>query len=182
MSLEFPNSLPPPPATPTPRWYEFIDTGLLILKRKPLLFLHVYHHSATMVLTYTQIVGTTSVQWVPILLNLFVHTIMYYYYALSTLGIRVWWKKMVTVVQIIQFVLDLVACYYCTILHFTWTYTPWRYSNCFGSPAAAVFGCALLTSYLVLFLIFYRNTYKAKGAKAAAAVAVNGSKEAKKDE
>jgi fatty acid elongase 3 len=39
--------------------------------------------------------------------------------------------------------------------------------NCAGSETAAVFGCALLTTYLGLFINFYLQTYKKKDASKA---------------
>ena len=45
--------------------------------------------------------------------------------------------------------------------------------DCAGSETAASFGCALLTSYLLLFINFYVQTYK-KGSKAKLASKVNG--------
>lgn len=90
------------------KYYELIDTVFLVLKKKNLEFLHVYHHALTAVLCFSQIVGRTTVQWVPITLNLFVHVVMYYYYAMTAAGYQIWWKKYLTSLQITQFVLGML--------------------------------------------------------------------------
>jgi len=152
------------------KYLELLDTVFLAFKKKPLAFLHVFHHSATALLCYSQLGGKTSISWTVITLNLSVHVLMYYYYYATAGGKRIWWKKYLTSMQIVQFVIDLFVVYFGTWQHFTYRYKPQmpHVGDCAGSETAALFGCGLLTSYLGLFINFYIQTYKkpAKGSKA----------------
>ncbi|KAH7911209.1 GNS1/SUR4 membrane protein [Hygrophoropsis aurantiaca] len=160
------------------KYVELLDTVFLAFKKKPLAFLHVFHHSATALLCYSQLNGKTSVSWVVISLNLSVHVIMYYYYYATAGGAKIWWKKYLTTIQIIQFVIDLFVVYFGTYQHYAATYFPHlpHIANCAGTETAALFGCGLLSSYLVLFINFYIQTYKkpVRGKKATANGAANG--------
>jgi len=151
------------------KYYEFVDTVFLVLHRKPLDFLHVFHHAMTMLLCYTQLRGVTIVQWVPITINLLVHVIMYYYYARTALGARIWWKKYLTSLQIAQFLIDIVFCWSCTYQRYAYAYFP-EYNifgnvDCSGYLGSAWFGSLLLSSYLLfLFVQFFSKTYSGEKA------------------
>jgi len=149
------------------KYWEFADTLFLVVKKKPLAFLHVFHHSATMLLCYTQLNGGTSVSWVPISINLTVHVLMYYYYLMASAGYKIWWKKYLTTLQISQFVIDLFIVYFASYSYFSTEYFPNAptMGTCAGTEAAAVTGCFLLTSYLFLFIAFYQRTYRSAGKK-----------------
>ena len=84
-----------------------IDTYILALKKKPLTFLQMYHHTIIVVLCWSWLYAGWSLHWcgsakarpaadarrIGLLANTVVHVFMYYYFALSALGINVWWKK-----------------------------------------------------------------------------------------
>jgi len=144
------------------KYWELLDTVFLVLKKKNLEFLHYYHHTMTLALCYVQLEGKTAVSWVPITLNLTVHVVMYYYYFLASCGVRVWWKRHLTTMQIVQFVLDLGFVYYCTYTYTASTYYPWlpNHGSCTGTEMAALFGCVSLSSYLLLFIQFFIETYQ----------------------
>jgi fatty acid elongase 3 len=93
---------------------------------------------------------------------------MYWYYFQSARGIKIWWKQYITVMQIAQFVIDLGFVYFASWDYFTSTYAPWlpHVGTCAGEEFAALSGCAILSSYLVLFISFYAVTYKKGGNRA----------------
>lgn len=145
------------------KFYELGDTVIMVLKKRPLNFLHVYHHCIVIPLFYVYMSTGMVLQWILVVANSSVHVAMYYYYAMSAIGQKVWWKKYITQAQIIQFIIDLTA---------TWPY-PFLYfsaSGCSGSMRGWLFGQAVGASFFKLFCDFYFRSYtKSKGFKAQAA-------------
>jgi len=147
------------------KYYEFIDSLFLVLKKKPLTFLHVFHHAATALLCYTQLEGRVPIEWTIISLNLLVHVMTYYYYSITiaTDSVKIWWKKYLTAIQISQFVIDLSIVHWALFQEYIFrlfgeSFRPM--GGCAGTETAAWLGWGLLSSYLFLYIRFYRRTYK----------------------
>lgn len=135
------------------KYYEFVDTVIMVLTKRRLNFLHVYHHCIVLPLFYVYMSTDMVLQWIIVVANCLVHVAMYYYYAMSSVGVRVWWKKYITMAQIIQFIIDLTS---------TWPY-PFLYfsaSGCSGSMRAWIFGQAVGFSFFKLFTDFYTKSYR----------------------
>ena len=90
--------------------------------------------------------------------NTFVHVLMYAYFAAALLKIRVPWKQALTSLQIIQFCVSFMFLIPYALEHRA---TP---GGCRGGIALGVSGFCN-GSFLILFLDFYRKTYKQKLAK-----------------
>ena len=143
------------------KFVTLIDTVLLVLKRKRLIFLHLYHHAFTPILCFTQLRGHTAVQWVPITINLALHILVYWYYYLTSCNVKITWKQWVTRLQIIQFLIILGFVFFST-----WSYFRCPSGNrCYGTKEAYIYGNLILTSYMVLFIFFYRRLYKKQAIK-----------------
>lgn len=140
------------------KYYELLDTFQLILRKKPFKFLHAYHHWATLILCYVCLEVQMPVQWIAQWLNAAVHVPMYYYYLLTVLGVKnIWWKKYITMMQIVQFVL--VDGFH--LFSFFWHYY-WNGGCSSFDTWGNQFGFAIINSYLLLFVDFYIQTYKRK--------------------
>lgn len=91
---------------------ELIDTVFFVLRKKQgqITFLHIVHHSF---MPWTWWWGVTyapgGMGSFHAMVNSSVHVVMYFYYGLAAAGPRfqkfLWWKKYMTAIQLIQFVL-----------------------------------------------------------------------------
>jgi elongation of very long chain fatty acids protein 4 len=88
---------------------DFCDTIFIVLRRKwkQLIFLHLYHHTSIFLIYWLNInAGYDGDIYYTIILNSFIHLVMYSYYEATTFNITVpkFLKKIVTNLQRIQFV------------------------------------------------------------------------------
>ncbi|XP_024902200.1 elongation of very long chain fatty acids protein 1 isoform X2 [Pteropus alecto] len=152
------------------KFIELMDTVIFILRKKDgqVTFLHVFHHS---VLPWSWWWGVNiapgGMGSFHAMINSSVHVIMYLYYGLSAVGPvaqpYLWWKKHMTAIQLIQFVLVslhisqyyfMPSCnyQYPVIIHLIWMYG---------------------TIFFVLFSNFWYHSYT-KGKRLPRAVQQNG--------
>lgn len=133
---------------------EFGDTILLVLRKRPVIFLHWYHHVTVLMFTWVACSEASSVGRTFMLMNFVVHSIMYTYYALQSIGIRS--PKLIsisiTTLQILQMLGGISA-----ILYARKQLQDKR--ECFPGKLTVPFGLVIYGSYLVLFCNFFIQTY-----------------------
>ena len=139
------------------KYIEFVDTLFKVLKRKPLDFLHVYHHAVVALMCFNWMNHSQSLQTMGLMFNALVHVIMYFYFALTVYMPPPWWKRYITTFQIIQFQSSFVLALPFFYLQFKDTYLDGG-PGCQGA-AAVYFNAAFNLSLLALFIAFSRKTY-----------------------
>ncbi|KAF3425750.1 hypothetical protein E2986_12349 [Frieseomelitta varia] len=139
----------------TMKLIEFGDTVFIVLRKQPLIFLHWYHHITVLLYAWFSYVETTgSGIWFS-LINTFIHSIMYSYYALKAMRFRV--PKSISIIlttlQIIQMFWGIVittsAYYYIYIAQI----------QCNITPTNLIFSMLMYCSYLILFVNFFKQSY-----------------------
>ncbi|KAF2070079.1 hypothetical protein CYY_008605 [Polysphondylium violaceum] len=136
------------------KFYELLDTVIIVLKKKPLIFLHVYHHCVVVWLCWFFLYSGWSLQLLVVFLNTFVHVFMYYFYFQCARGKTVWWKKYITMIQIIQFVCLGIA----GVLHIGAINT----IGCQTDYLAFASAYSINFSFLFLFSQFFVKSYSTK--------------------
>jgi len=95
--------------------WDFWDTIFIVIGKKwrQLSFLHVYHHTTIFLFYWLNINAQYDGDvYLTVLLNGFIHTVMYTYYFISMhtkvpetgKSLNIWWKSSLTLFQLIQFV------------------------------------------------------------------------------
>lgn len=150
------------------KFYEVVDTAILLLKGTKVKPLQVYHHSGAIAAMYAGVRFQSTPILFFVLFNSFIHALMYCYYATSVLK----WpfprflKQSLTTLQISQFVLG-------TILapSYIWISLPKldlpgfvrESGRCMEANSVQAFAVFLNIAYLIplcgLFVRFYKQSY-----------------------
>ncbi|XP_046663130.1 elongation of very long chain fatty acids protein 4-like [Homalodisca vitripennis] len=133
---------------------DLLDTCIMVLRKKQshVTYLHLYHHVAMVFFTWVSMRYIKAQQATPpIILNNFVHIVMYSYYFLACFGPQVqkflWWKRYLTKLQLAQFglVIAYLAYLYC--------------NSCDVSQAFNIIWITNVSVIAVFFINFYVQTY-----------------------
>lgn len=138
---------------------ELGDTIFIVLRKQPLSFLHVYHHSTVLVTTwYGYAQEAAPAAWF-IFLNFLVHSFMYSYYCLKCLRIRVprAVSMSITVAQMTQMILAGTVVFVAHRIRVSG-------SPCLISPDIFRLSFFFYITYLILFANFFRSAYLKKQA------------------
>jgi len=139
---------------------ELGDTVFLALRKKPIIFLHWYHHITVALYCWFSLMNQNSCGLLFGFMNSWVHTFMYWYYFRTALGARIWWGRHLTLVQIMQMAVGM-------ILSANWGFFKYGLGRECSSlnPTASVWASAIMYgSYLILFINFYFAKTKTKDA------------------
>lgn len=130
---------------------EYGDTIFLVLRKKPVIFLHWYHHLVTMAYCWYMCRYSHEFHcagWWFGFFNLSVHAIMYGYYGLAALGFKPRWSQLLTLTQILQMAFGIY------VLYLTTTCDGWE-----RDIRGFTFGALMYLSYFILFIQIFVQKY-----------------------
>nr|XP_027205431.1 elongation of fatty acids protein 1-like [Dermatophagoides pteronyssinus] len=157
------------------KYLELFDTAFIVLRKKPLSFLHWYHHATVLVFTWLAYVRAMPAGVFFVSMNYFVHSCMYFYYYLASCGRKPQWGMILTIFQITQMICGCVIV--ATYAMYMAQSEALALSNldrvvdvtaenlCAKSAVTMATGAIIYGSYLYLFTQFFINRYLSKRKK-----------------
>merc|ERR1712137_822387 len=143
------------------KFLELIDTFFLVIRGKPVPFLHWYHHTTVLLYTWYSMVSGHSAGWIFGLINGSVHVFMYFYYFYAGFtDTRPSWGRYITQLQLTQMVVGIA-------ITISWDYYFFAGYECPARwPYVGILGGAVMySSYFILFLQFYFKRHGGKRQK-----------------
>lgn len=137
------------------KFFVFIDTIFVVTRKSQLEFIHWYHHIITCLYCWhSSYIATSSGKFFA-LMNVSVHTMKYFYYALCAVGNKILhpYRKLITIIQISQMI---GGCY----ITYNW-FMNCQINSSKSEYANMVFAAIMYFSYFVLLIkVFFREKIK----------------------
>ena len=136
---------------------ELLDTFFIVIHKKPLIFLHWYHHVSVLLYCWHSYVYKAPAGILFVVMNYFVHAIMYFYYFLMAAKIKPKWfhpAVYITTLQITQMIVGVMATILSNYLFFIK-----QSQNCFLDRSNTIAALIMYGSYLFLFFQFFLGRY-----------------------
>lgn len=151
------------------KFYEVIDTLVILLKGRPSSLLQSYHHAGAMMCMWGGIRFQSPPIWIFVVFNSLIHSLMYFYFSLSCLKIRVpnIFKRTLTTMQITQFVVGGSLAVVHAFIWYTHVETG-ELRNCISNADQALplyINVIYLTPLTALFAAFYIESYMKRANK-----------------
>ena len=148
------------------KFIELVDTIFLVLRKRPLTFLHWYHHLTVLGFSWHAFLVEQPVGIYFCAMNYIVHSIMYSYYYCASVGKDAsWFAVYVTTAQIAQMFIGagitLAALFFVSQPSSGIpSSNPWLQQNkCIASKTNLYAALGVYISYLYLFCLFFWNRY-----------------------
>lgn len=134
------------------KYYEYVDTYLILLKNKTPGFLQKYHHCGAVICWHLCYFYKVDCIWMASWVNSLIHTIMYSYYAISILKLEFIqrYKKYITKLQILQLIAANVVS---PVMYYPPVESSFNYS-------IIVFFNIYVAFLIILFINFSNKTYQ----------------------
>lgn len=139
------------------KFFEYFDTFFFVLRQswRQITFLHIYHHaSVALVVREFMLYDINGDSYLAAFLNSTIHVMMYSHYFLSALGVNTWWRRYLTMGQLLQFSIILVQMCASFLIG----------PQCGVPDYLKVLQICYQISMLVLFSQFYTKAYREEGA------------------
>jgi len=139
---------------------ELGDTIFIVLRKRPLIFLHWYHHVATLNYGLMSYIDKSAYNSWIVWLNFSVHAVMYSYYFLAACSIKLpaWFSQCLTTSQITQFLITLVILAHVGIKMMMGEHVD-------TSMTSYLYCLVMEISYVALFGNFFYQSYIRSGGK-----------------
>lgn len=145
------------------KFYEVVDTIIILLKGRPSSLLQSYHHAGAMMCMWSGIRYQSPPIWIFVVFNSFIHSLMYFYFSLACLKIRVptFIKRALTSMQISQFIVGGSLAVFHAFIFYS-DVSGQTFSGCIKTSDQALpllINVAYLTPLTALFAAFYIESY-----------------------